>query len=397
MKNVSIKKLVCGLLGVILGLIIGTLTPPAELTAESMRYLGLLVWFICWMVGGVMPDFMTGLAFLVLAVLFKLTDFTSAFSPFAGTTTWLLVGAFGVGAMLSKTGVLKRIAYVIMQIFPGTYTGQMLALYTAGIIVSPMMPSITAKAALMTPLSIPAAEAFGFEKNSKGATGLFLSSYWSAGILGNFFFTGCVYVGTMMAYLDDETLALLNFWSWLKFFWPFLLVFAVGGFFLIRLLYQPKDCQPLPQGFVKEKLKELGPMSRDEKLSLIILAIMVAGWLTASLTGISVTMSVRHRPYSDGRIRHLQAGRFRRTYPLDDNRSRCLHLHSGLPHGHLWHSRMAHQRSRSRAWPRCLQPGPCSSSLSALSCSHSAGASHPCSPPARSSMRSLPVSVQRLA
>ena len=290
MKNVSIKKLVCGLLGVILGLIIGTLTPPAELTAESMRYLGLLVWFICWMVGGVMPDFMTGLAFLVLAVLFKLTDFTSAFSPFAGTTTWLLVGAFGVGAMLSKTGVLKRIAYVIMQIFPGTYTGQMLALYTAGIIVSPMMPSITAKAALMTPLSIPAAEAFGFEKNSKGATGLFLSSYWSAGILGNFFFTGCVYVGTMMAYLDDETLALLNFWSWLKFFWPFLLVFAVGGFFLIRLLYQPKDCQPLPQGFVKEKIKELGPMSRDEKLSLIILAIMVAGWLTASLTGISVTM-----------------------------------------------------------------------------------------------------------
>ena len=144
------------------------------------------------MVGGVMPDFMTGLAFLVLAVLFKLTDFTSAFSPFAGTTTWLLVGAFGVGAMLSKTGVLKRIAYVIMQIFPGTYTGQMLALYTAGIIVSPMMPSITAKAALMTPLSIPAADAFGFEKNSKGATGLFLSSYWSAGILGNFFFTGCV-------------------------------------------------------------------------------------------------------------------------------------------------------------------------------------------------------------
>lgn len=31
-------------------------------------------------------------------------------------------------------------------------------------------------------------------------------------------------------------------------------------------------------------------MSRDEKLSLIILVIMVAGWLTADLTGISVTI-----------------------------------------------------------------------------------------------------------
>ena len=198
-----------------------------------------------------MPDFMTGITFLVLAVLLKLCDFTTAFSPFAGTTTWLLVGAFGVGAMLNKTGVLRRIAYVIMQLFPGTYTGQMLALYAAGIIVSPMMPSITAKAALMSPLSIPAAEAFGFEKNSKGATGLR---------------------------------------SWLKYFWPYLLVFAVGGFFILRILFQPKEYQPLPAGFVKAKLKELGPMSRDEKLSLIILVIMVAGWLTADLTGISVTI-----------------------------------------------------------------------------------------------------------
>lgn len=288
MKGISLKKLICALLGVILGVIIGVMTPPAELTAESMRYLGLLVWFICWMIGGVMPDFLTGIAFLILAILCKLTDFTSAFAPFAGTTTWLLVGAFGVGAMLGKTGVLKRIAYVIMQFFPGSYTGQMLALYAAGIIVSPMMPSITAKAALISPLSIPAAEAFGFEKNSKGATGLFLSAYWSAGILGNFFFTGCVYVGTMMAYLDEETLAALNFWTWLQYFWPYLLVFAIGGFFIIRLLYQPKDYQPLPKGFIKEKLRELGPMSRDEKLSLIILVIMVAGWLTADLTGISV-------------------------------------------------------------------------------------------------------------
>ena len=179
MKKVPVRKLVFGILGVVLGLIIGFMAPPAELTVESMHYLGLLVWFICWMIGGVMPDFMTGITFLVLAVLLKLCDFTTAFSPFAGTTTWLLVGAFGVGAMLNKTGVLRRIAYVIMQLFPGTYTGQMLALYAAGIIVSPMMPSITAKAALMSPLSIPAAEAFGFEKNSKGATGLFMASYLS--------------------------------------------------------------------------------------------------------------------------------------------------------------------------------------------------------------------------
>lgn len=283
MKKVPVRKLVFGILGVVLGLIIGFMAPPAELTVESMHYLGLLVWFICWMIGGVMPDFMTGITFLVLAVLLKLCDFTTAFSPFAGTTTWLLVGAFGVGAMLNKTGVLRRIAYVIMQLFPGTYTGQMLALYAAGIIVSPMMPSITAKAALMSPLSIPAAEAFGFEKNSKGATGLFMASYWSSGILGNFFFTGCVYVGTMMAYLDEQTIAMLNFWSWLKYFWPYLLVFAVGGFFILRILFQPKEYQPLPAGFVKAKLKELGPMSRDEKLSLIILVIMVAGWLTAVL------------------------------------------------------------------------------------------------------------------
>ena len=90
MKKVPVRKLVFGILGVVLGLIIGFMAPPAELTVESMHYLGLLVWFICWMIGGVMPDFMTGITFLVLAVLLKLCDFTTAFSPFAGGTASLV-------------------------------------------------------------------------------------------------------------------------------------------------------------------------------------------------------------------------------------------------------------------------------------------------------------------
>ena len=281
------KKLIFGILGIVTCVGISLISPPPEMTATGMRFFGLVIWLICWLAGGVMPEFMVGIGLLALSVLTGICTLPEAFAPFSNETTWLLVGAFGIGYCLKKSGLLTRIAYSIMKLFPESYTGQLFVLYFTGLLISPLMPSMTAKATLLCPLAIPAAEAFGYQKESKGLTGLFMSSYWSAGLLGNFFFTGSVYVGIMCGCLSAEEAAKVTFFSWLKLFWPAFLVIAVGGFFAIRLIYAPKGGASLPKGFAREKLRELGPISKDEIRCLVVLILVVLGWLTSSYTGVS--------------------------------------------------------------------------------------------------------------
>lgn len=281
------KKIILCSIGVLAAIIISILPPPAELTTEGMRFLGLIVWFVCWLAGGLVPEFITGLGLMILSVLVGICSLPEAFAPFGSETIWLMVGAFGIGHCMNKCGLLRRLAYSIMQFFPGSYTAQLLALYVSGLAISPLMPSLTAKAVLMCPLTIPVGETLGFEKGSKGMAGLFMASYWSAALLGNFFYTGSVYVGIICASLSAEQAAGISFFSWLKYFWPSFLVIAVGGFLAITFLYRQKGVAPLPEGFVREKLRELGPMSRDEIFCGIVLVVVIAGWLTSSLTGIS--------------------------------------------------------------------------------------------------------------
>ena len=184
-NNKPISWYVKVILPVVVGFIIALLPPLGEpLTVESMRFGGIFICIIMMMIFNIFPDFVISTSGLVLMVALKVTDFGTAFSPFAGTAVWLVVAAFGLGAAVAKTGLLKRISYLVLKLFPETFKGQILAFYTAGLVVSPLIPSLTAKGTVLGPFAAQVAESLGYEKDSKGARGLFAAVTIMATIVG---------------------------------------------------------------------------------------------------------------------------------------------------------------------------------------------------------------------
>ena len=53
----DIKKLLKIIIPAIIALVIGNMTPLGELTVESMRFAGLFICMVLWMVFSVWPDF----------------------------------------------------------------------------------------------------------------------------------------------------------------------------------------------------------------------------------------------------------------------------------------------------------------------------------------------------
>lgn len=282
----NIKKYLGGILGPLLAAVMCALPTAKGLTPQSMQVLGLLLWLVIWLAFSVIPEYLTALTVLAVGIVMKLFTVKEAFSSFAGNNTWLLVGAFSIGICLNKTGLIKRIAYFIMKFFPETFKGQLLALFTAGAIVSPAMPSLTVKSTIICSLSRPAATAFGFTPGDKGTGGLFMAGYWSSGLLGNCFLTGSTFVGVIMELLPQAEHDRMTFFCWAGMSCVFFAVLFIGGLITVSRLYSPGEKTRISHGYVSSEMEKLGPMSRDENVVFCIFILVILGWLSSSYIGI---------------------------------------------------------------------------------------------------------------
>lgn len=290
-KSSSKLGLIMKIIGLILGLGIGAwiffMTPPEGLGVEAIRFLGIFVGAMLLMVFRVHDDWIISMVACILLVLTKVAPFTTVYSPMAGTTIWIIIPAFAIAHVLAKTGLLKRVALNILSWFPGNFGGQITALFVAGTIVSPLIPSTLAKMSIFAPFTEQVADQMGYPKHSKQATGLFLAQWVSAGLLGYGFYSGSFAVGMLLGLCPDADKAYFTWGSWLATNAAWLVVMWVLSFIFIQLVYKPKQKVNLPKGFVKQQVKDLGPMSKDEIKAAVVLVIVLIMWLLEKKIGIS--------------------------------------------------------------------------------------------------------------
>lgn len=296
------KKLLKIFIPIIVGVIIALIEPPEGLTREAMIYMGIFECVVVWLLLDVVPDWAAFLACIACYAVFNVAKFGVIFAPFADTTIWLLIGAFGISAVLVKTGLVKRIAFSILRLFPENFRGQITAFYTTGLIITPFIPALIGKGVILSPIAASASKSLGYKSGSKAATGLFLTVWVTSGILGYAFLTGAAPAMITVGMLPAEQQA--N-WTWTQWFLAaamWFVVTAVLSYIAILVLYNPKrdkDYDPsqadtaVEKGFAKKQLEEMGPMSGQEKATAVLLVVAILGWIFGSRIGINAaTVSV---------------------------------------------------------------------------------------------------------
>lgn len=294
-KKVPTGKLVCGVGGVIVCLLFSfILKAPASLEAAAvsagstgdlaMRILGITLLAVLWWIGNVWTDWMTTLVMLLLWVLLADVPFTTAFSAFGSTSTWLIVGAFCLSEAVSKTGLFTRISWFLLRIFPPTFTGQVVAMLLVGAVCTPLIPSMTAKAILGVTVASGVATAMGYPNNSAGRYALFMAAWFGFGVTAPAFVNGSIFGYTVLGALPEG--AGVTYGEWFIAMLPWLAVVLVGGFILIKLMYRPEQTGALTKEYAIEHYKSLGKLEGKELQSAFILAGAVILWVLESALGI---------------------------------------------------------------------------------------------------------------
>ncbi|HCA27593.1 MAG TPA: sodium:sulfate symporter [Betaproteobacteria bacterium] len=163
-------------LAAILGAGCLALCPPAALPPHEAKAAALVIFAIALWATAALPEYLTALAFFLLAMLFSVAPPSVIFSGFAAGALWLIFGGLAIGAALNHTGLGERIANRMTARLGNRYATIIGGMVAIGVLLGFLMPSSIGRVVLLIPIALALADRFGFAAGSKGRTGLVLAA-----------------------------------------------------------------------------------------------------------------------------------------------------------------------------------------------------------------------------
>jgi di/tricarboxylate transporter len=280
-----IGALICAAAGVLLAFA----NPIASLSPLGHKVLmGLLVGVGFWIFQpGKMP-FAVASCLVMAIFLVAGVDQKLVFAGFTGDATWILIPATAFGYVLTKTGLGRRVAFLVIKLFKPTYLNMTIAWLIIGLILSAFTPSILIRIAIVMPIAAGCASTLKLEPGSKGNAFILLVAWAMAVVPGSGWLQGSLWGPiTLGLYGKAEGLAgVCTDRAWMQAMMLPMTVLTgliVAGLFMAlkpgKLTTQSRDA------FVEE-YRGLGPWSRNEILSAIILVATFLMLLSKPLTGL---------------------------------------------------------------------------------------------------------------
>jgi anion transporter len=270
------------------GAVVWSLPAPAPLDTAGMRFLATLTAAVVLWSVNVFDDFVVALGLLLSWIVAGVVRPDVALSGFTKPSWFLFVGALGLGAGVTRSGLLYRAALAMVRRVAPSYPRYTAILAVAGLLSTPALPSMISRMAVVAPVSWAIAESVGFTPRSPGAAGIVLAAFLGFSLLGFMFLTGST--GGLLGWNVLPEAARLEFgWTaWAVAAAPAGLV-TIGGLWLaLHLLFRlpPGGGLRVSRERFQAQLEILGAFTRREAFGLTVLVLALAGWVTTPLHGV---------------------------------------------------------------------------------------------------------------
>jgi anion transporter len=259
------------------------IAPPDGLSVQGWHIFLVLVGAgIAWLLEPI-PDFAVALAMAGAWGILGLATVAQAFSGFASSSWVLALGALALAAAMLRSGLLFRAALTLLRAFPATHTGQLLALVFGGVLLTPLVPLSVARVAAIAPLANELSHALGYAPRSKGSASLgfaglvgywYFSSVFLTGLATNFFV-----VGLLSA--DDQRR--FGWIGWLAAAAPVGIVCLIGALVVLLVMLRPERRGQVSAETIRRQSRILGPVTRQERVAIAALAVLVVGLVAQPL------------------------------------------------------------------------------------------------------------------
>lgn len=291
-ESTSDLRPLSALIAIAIGVGVWLLPQPAEVSDQGWLMLAMFIGTIAAIIGKAMP---LGALSIIAVVLVAASHVTSdqpgtsirdALSSFSNPLIWLIAIAVMISRSLTKTGLGARIGYYCISLFGKRTLGIGYGLALSELILAPVTPSNTARGGgIIHPIMQSIAHSFNStpETDSSGKIGKYLAlvNYHANPITSAMFITATAPNPLTVKLIAEATGAAISL-SWTTWALAMLLpgLVAIALMPLVLYLFYPPEIKSTPDAttFAKERLAALGPVSRNEKLTLGVFLTLLLLW-----------------------------------------------------------------------------------------------------------------------
>ncbi len=278
-----------------IGLIIWFIPAPEGLTAGVWHLFAIFVGTIVGLILKPMPMGAIAIMAISLCVLTGTTTLKDGLSGFSNTTIWLIVIAFFISRGFIKTGLGSRVAYMFVQRFGKKTLGLSYALLATDLVLSPAMPSNTARAGgIVWPIVKSLSNTFRSQPDDGTANriGSFLHlTAFQGDMITSAMFMTAMAANPLAVQLAADTAGLEITWiGWaIAAIVPGLVSLIVIPLVIYKL--NPPEVKETPDAteMAKGKLKEMGPMTSGEKRMIFVFVLILVLWIAGSSINLNAT------------------------------------------------------------------------------------------------------------
>lgn len=278
------------------GIIIAAMVPfrPAKISTSAWYLLAIFIATIVGCITKPMPIAGVALVAFTLTVVLKIVPMKTAALAFGNTAVWTIGLAYLIARGFIKTGLGHRVALLFVRYFGKKTLGLGYAIEGIDLVVSPAMPSNTARSGgVVLPIIDSLARIFNSspEDDSRKKMGAYLLfTEFHANLI-----TGAIFMTAMASNILAVGLAKqfnvnITWFSWFSAaIVPGIICLLIMPFIIYKM-YPPQIKEtPNAREWADKQLQKIGPMTKAEKIMLVIFIISIVLWMSASFIGLDAT------------------------------------------------------------------------------------------------------------
>ncbi|ETA79495.1 SLC13 family permease [Youngiibacter fragilis] len=262
-------------------------TPPGLSYAGKMA-LGVFLSALTLWVSESIPNYAVSLLVIVALPLTGAWTEDQALGVLGYEVIWLTFAAFIIASGMEKSGLARRMALFLISKFGKSVNSVLMLLIAINFLIAFVVPSTTARAAMMFPIVLLVVEAFEVNINDpKNNFGKMLALH---GIQANNLSTAAIVTATSsqilaISSIKDLTGREVSWMQWFVASAPVTIFTLVAMFFIGKVLFRlPKsEKTTLDLTKIKDEYAKLGKITLNEKKALGIFLFTLALWAMDSL------------------------------------------------------------------------------------------------------------------
>lgn len=281
--NTNLKKI--GLPLAIFVALIVMIIPLEGLSFAGHASIALLVFAVIMWGTETVPLAVTSLIILFIQPIMGIESFDNAVIGFANPILFLMIGGFIIAEAIRKSGLAKRVTYFMLSRL-GTTSNMTLfaAIFSTGL-MSAWIENVVAFAMLL-PVIKEVVSLMGVKDAKWGR-----SNFAKAMILGASYGSLAGGFGTEIGTAPNLMAAAytkIPFLDWMLFGFPLAIIMMLIIWKVLGIIF-PSEVKEIKGGkdVINSTMNSMGPMSRNEKFSLVILSFTIFLWVTTQFTGLN--------------------------------------------------------------------------------------------------------------